>query len=85
VRNRGVAFTAAEREALGLTGRLPSGVLTLDVVVVNETAGISRTFEYLYPREHVEPLALCAGGYERGPSGMRIADNRQLLAGLPGR
>jgi len=28
--NRGVAFTAAEREALGLTGRLPSGVLTLD-------------------------------------------------------
>jgi malate dehydrogenase (oxaloacetate-decarboxylating) len=30
MRNRGVAFTAAEREALGLTGRLPSGVLTLD-------------------------------------------------------
>jgi malate dehydrogenase (oxaloacetate-decarboxylating) len=30
LRNRGVAFTAAEREALGLTGRLPSGVLTLD-------------------------------------------------------
>src|SRR5438132_1162636 len=30
VRNRGVAFTLAEREALGLTGRLPSGVLTLD-------------------------------------------------------
>src|ERR1700761_6870286 len=28
--NRGVAFTLAEREALGLTGRLPSGVLTLD-------------------------------------------------------
>src|SRR6478736_9565996 len=28
--NRGVAFTAAEREALGLTGRLPSGVLTLE-------------------------------------------------------
>ena len=28
--NRGVAFTEAEREALGLTGRLPSGVLTLD-------------------------------------------------------
>jgi malate dehydrogenase (oxaloacetate-decarboxylating) len=30
MRNRGVAFTLAEREALGLTGRLPSGVLTLD-------------------------------------------------------
>jgi malate dehydrogenase (oxaloacetate-decarboxylating) len=28
--NRGSAFTAAEREALGLTGRLPSGVLTLE-------------------------------------------------------
>lgn len=28
--NHGVAFTAAERDALGLTGRLPSGVLTLD-------------------------------------------------------
>src|SRR5215831_13454678 len=30
LRNRGVAFTLAEREALGLTGRLPSGVLTLE-------------------------------------------------------
>ena len=30
LRNRGVAFTQAEREALGLTGRLPSGVLTLE-------------------------------------------------------
>src|ERR1700761_7767242 len=28
--NRGVAFTEAERAQLGLTGRLPSGVLTLD-------------------------------------------------------
>src|SRR5215471_3669323 len=28
--NRGTAFTAAEREALGLTGRLPSAVLTLE-------------------------------------------------------
>jgi malate dehydrogenase (oxaloacetate-decarboxylating) len=28
--NRGVGFTAAEREALGLTGRLPSAVLTLE-------------------------------------------------------
>ena len=28
--NRGVAFTEKEREALGLTGRLPSAVLTLD-------------------------------------------------------
>ncbi|MCW2760098.1 MAG: NAD-dependent malic enzyme [Marmoricola sp.] len=30
VRNRGVAFTTAERAALGLTGRLPATVLTLD-------------------------------------------------------
>jgi malate dehydrogenase (oxaloacetate-decarboxylating) len=30
LRNRGVAFTVAERAALGLTGRLPSGVLTLE-------------------------------------------------------
>jgi malate dehydrogenase (oxaloacetate-decarboxylating) len=30
LRNRGAAFTLAEREALGLTGRLPSGVLTLE-------------------------------------------------------
>ena len=30
LRNHGVAFTHAEREALGLTGRLPSAVLTLD-------------------------------------------------------
>src|SRR5215472_9146799 len=30
LRNRGVAFTQAEREALGLTGRLPSAVLSLD-------------------------------------------------------
>jgi malate dehydrogenase (oxaloacetate-decarboxylating) len=30
LRNRGVAFTQAEREALGLTGRLPSAVLTLE-------------------------------------------------------
>jgi malate dehydrogenase (oxaloacetate-decarboxylating) len=28
--NRGVGFTAAEREALGLTGRLPAAVLTLE-------------------------------------------------------
>lgn len=28
--NRGVAFTAADRDTLGLTGRLPAAVLTLD-------------------------------------------------------
>ena len=28
--NQGVAFTEAEREALGLTGRLPAAVLTLE-------------------------------------------------------
>jgi malate dehydrogenase (oxaloacetate-decarboxylating) len=30
LRNRGIAFTEAERKALGLTGRLPSAVLTLE-------------------------------------------------------
>jgi malate dehydrogenase (oxaloacetate-decarboxylating) len=30
LRNQGMAFTPADREALGLTGRLPSAVLTLD-------------------------------------------------------
>ncbi|MGW3499032.1 NAD-dependent malic enzyme [Streptomyces sp. NPDC001020] len=30
LRNRGVAFTEAERDELGLTGRLPSGVLALE-------------------------------------------------------
>ncbi|GAA2261463.1 NAD-dependent malic enzyme [Kitasatospora cystarginea] len=30
LRNRGVAFTQAERDELGLTGRLPSGVLPLE-------------------------------------------------------
>jgi malate dehydrogenase (oxaloacetate-decarboxylating) len=30
LRNRGVAFTEAQRRALGLTGRLPSAVLTFD-------------------------------------------------------
>jgi malate dehydrogenase (oxaloacetate-decarboxylating) len=30
LRNRGVAFTAPERESLGLTGRLPAAVLSLD-------------------------------------------------------
>ena len=30
LRDRGAAFTEPERDALGLTGRLPSAVLTLD-------------------------------------------------------
>src|SRR5215469_244854 len=30
LRNRGAAFTEADREALGLTGRLPAAVLTLE-------------------------------------------------------
>ena len=30
MRNRGVAFSAVEREALGLAGRLPAAVLTLE-------------------------------------------------------
>jgi malate dehydrogenase (oxaloacetate-decarboxylating) len=30
VLNRGVAFSPAERESLGLTGRLPAAVLTLE-------------------------------------------------------
>jgi len=38
LRNRGVAFTRAEREALGPTGRLPSGVLTLEEQARREDA-----------------------------------------------
>jgi malate dehydrogenase (oxaloacetate-decarboxylating) len=30
IRNRGVAFSAADREALGLTGRLPAAMLTME-------------------------------------------------------
>jgi malate dehydrogenase (oxaloacetate-decarboxylating) len=44
--NRGVAFTRPEREALGLTGRLPSAVLPLD-----EQA--RRAYEKLHDRNEV--------------------------------
>jgi malate dehydrogenase (oxaloacetate-decarboxylating) len=34
--NRGVGFTAAEREAIGLTGRRPTAVLTLEQQAVQD-------------------------------------------------
>ena len=42
LRNRGVAFTLAEREALGLTGRLPSGVLTRGLGLGTIVSGASQ-------------------------------------------
>jgi hypothetical protein len=46
-------------------------VVQLDVVVVNETAGLSRTFEYLYRREQVELSADRTSSPKPGPESQR--------------
>jgi malate dehydrogenase (oxaloacetate-decarboxylating) len=63
VRNRGVAFSAEERAGLGLTGRLPSAVLTLDeqaerayIQVRSASAGITRKVYLEQLRDRNETL-----------------------------
>jgi malate dehydrogenase (oxaloacetate-decarboxylating) len=56
IRNRGVAFSIAEREALGLTGRLPSGVLTLDQQAKRAYAQLQRQGSDLAKNVYLEQL-----------------------------
>lgn len=56
LRNHGAAFTEAEREALGLTGRLPAAVLTLEQQAQRS---------YVAARLHVAAAAQAAPGYGR--------------------
>ena len=56
MRDRGVAFTAAEREALGLTGRLPSAVLTLDQQAQRAYQQIHRQGDDLAKNVYLEQL-----------------------------
>jgi malate dehydrogenase (oxaloacetate-decarboxylating) len=54
--NRGVAFTAAEREALGLTGRLPSAVLTLEQQALRAYGQLHRQGSDLAKNVYLEQL-----------------------------
>jgi len=56
MRDRGVAFTLAEREALGLTGRLPSAVLTLDQQAQRAYQQIQRQSDDLAKNVYLEQL-----------------------------
>jgi malate dehydrogenase (oxaloacetate-decarboxylating) len=56
IRNRGVAFSAAERAALGLTGRLPSAVLTLDQQARRAYAQLYRQGSDLAKNVYLEQL-----------------------------
>jgi malate dehydrogenase (oxaloacetate-decarboxylating) len=56
IRNRGVAFSAAERAALGLTGRLPSAVLTLDQQARRAYAQLHRQGSDLAKNVYLEQL-----------------------------
>jgi len=56
MRDRGVAFTLAEREALGLTGRLPSAVLTLDQQAQRAYQQIQRQGDDLAKNVYLEQL-----------------------------
>ncbi len=56
MRDRGVAFSAAEREALGLTGRLPSAVLTLDQQAQRAYQQIHRQGDDLAKNVYLEQL-----------------------------
>src|SRR3977135_2483541 len=56
VLNRGVAFSTAEREALGLTGRLPAAVLTLDQQAVRAYGQLQRQGSDLAKNVYLEQL-----------------------------
>ncbi len=55
--NHGMAFTKAERKALGLTGRLPSGVLTLDQQAERAYRQLHDRNEVLYYKVLADHLA----------------------------
>jgi malate dehydrogenase (oxaloacetate-decarboxylating) len=56
LRDRGMAFTAEEREALGLTGRLPSAVLTLDQQAQRAYKQLQRQGDDLAKNVYMEQL-----------------------------
>jgi malate dehydrogenase (oxaloacetate-decarboxylating) len=56
LRNRGVAFTRGERKALGLTGRLPSAVLTLDEEAQRAYQQVQRQRDDLGKNVYLEQL-----------------------------
>jgi malate dehydrogenase (oxaloacetate-decarboxylating) len=56
LRNRGVAFTAAQREALGLTGRLPAAVLTLEQQALRAYQQLQRQGSDLAKNVYLEQL-----------------------------
>jgi malate dehydrogenase (oxaloacetate-decarboxylating) len=54
--NRGVGFTQAEREALGLTGRLPAAVLTLEQQALRAYRQLQRQGSDLAKNVYLEQL-----------------------------
>lgn len=56
IRDKGTAFTEAERDALGLTGRLPSAVLTLDQQAQRAYQQIRRQSDDLAKNVYMEQL-----------------------------
>jgi len=56
IRDRGTAFTEAERDALGLTGRLPSAVLTLDQQAQRAYQQMQRQVDDLAKNVYMEQL-----------------------------
>ena len=56
LRNRGAAFTQAERDALGLTGRLPSAVLTLEQQALRAYGQLHRQGSDLAKNVYLEQL-----------------------------
>ena len=56
MRNRGVAFSSSERDALGLTGRLPSAVLTLEQQALRAWQQLQRQGDDLAKNVYMEQL-----------------------------
>jgi malate dehydrogenase (oxaloacetate-decarboxylating) len=56
IRNRGVGFSRAEREELGLTGRLPSAVLTLEQQALRAYQQLQRQPDDLAKNVYLEQL-----------------------------